>query len=94
MGSCNSSLQFEFPLQRKNGDYEIVQGYRSQHSVHRLPCKGGMYVRNVVKSKNTNKFTKISISKLVLACYYFVVFNRESYYVNLDILLVPNLSLR
>ncbi|KOB65609.1 Glutamate dehydrogenase, partial [Operophtera brumata] len=40
MGSCNSSLQFEFPLQRKNGDYEIVHAYRSQHSVHRLPCKG------------------------------------------------------
>ncbi|XP_073953093.1 glutamate dehydrogenase, mitochondrial-like isoform X2 [Choristoneura fumiferana] len=42
MGSCNSSLQFEFPLQRKNGDYEIINGYRSQHSVHRLPCKGGI----------------------------------------------------
>ncbi|CAH0716631.1 unnamed protein product, partial [Brenthis ino] len=42
MGSCNSSLQFEFPLQRKNGDYEIIHGYRSQHSVHRLPCKGGI----------------------------------------------------
>ncbi|KPJ04385.1 Glutamate dehydrogenase, mitochondrial [Papilio xuthus] len=48
MGSCNSSLQFEFPLQRKNGDYEIVQGYRSQHSVHRLPCKGGIRFSNVV----------------------------------------------
>lgn len=46
MGSCNSSLQFEFPLQRKNGDYEIVQGYRSQHSVHRLPCKGGRHTLN------------------------------------------------
>lgn len=42
MGSCNSSLQFEFPLQRKTGEYEIIQGYRSQHSVHRLPCKGGI----------------------------------------------------
>ncbi|XP_028044217.1 glutamate dehydrogenase, mitochondrial-like [Bombyx mandarina] len=42
MGSCNSSLQFEFPLQRKNGEYEMIHGYRSQHSVHRLPCKGGI----------------------------------------------------
>ncbi|CAH3996415.1 unnamed protein product [Pieris brassicae] len=42
MGSCNSSLQLEFPLQRKSGDYEIIHAYRSQHSVHRLPCKGGI----------------------------------------------------
>ncbi|KAI5644576.1 hypothetical protein NE865_03465 [Phthorimaea operculella] len=42
MGSCNSSLQFEFPLQRKTGEYEIIQAYRSQHSVHRLPAKGGI----------------------------------------------------
>lgn len=42
MGSCNSVIQFEFPLQRKNGTYEIVRAYRSQHSVHRLPCKGGI----------------------------------------------------
>ncbi|XP_049871068.1 glutamate dehydrogenase, mitochondrial-like [Pectinophora gossypiella] len=42
MGSCNSSLQFEYPLQRKNGEYQIIEAYRSQHSVHRLPCKGGI----------------------------------------------------
>ncbi|KAJ0178007.1 hypothetical protein K1T71_006880 [Dendrolimus kikuchii] len=48
MGSCNSSLQFEFPLQRKDGSYEIIQGYRSQHSVHRLPCKGGIRFSDAV----------------------------------------------
>ncbi|CAH2981921.1 unnamed protein product [Chilo suppressalis] len=48
MGSSNSSLQFEFPLQRKSGEYEIVHGYRSQHSVHRLPCKGGIRFSNAV----------------------------------------------
>ncbi|CAH1635859.1 unnamed protein product [Spodoptera littoralis] len=42
MGSCNSCLQMEFPLQRKNGSYDIIQAYRVQHSVHRLPCKGGI----------------------------------------------------
>ncbi|KAJ8724226.1 hypothetical protein PYW08_015700 [Mythimna loreyi] len=42
MGSCNSCIQMEFPLQRKGGDYDIIQAYRVQHSVHRLPCKGGI----------------------------------------------------
>ncbi|KAJ8719247.1 hypothetical protein PYW07_016803 [Mythimna separata] len=42
MGSCNSCIQMEFPLQRKSGDYDIIQAYRVQHSVHRLPCKGGI----------------------------------------------------
>ncbi|PZC79201.1 glutamate dehydrogenase, mitochondrial [Helicoverpa armigera] len=48
MGSCNSCLQMEFPLQRKNGNYEIVHAYRCQHSVHRLPCKGGIRFSNEV----------------------------------------------
>ena len=38
---CNSVYAFQFPLRR--GDrYEVLSGWRVQHSHHRLPVKGGI----------------------------------------------------
>lgn len=37
----DSVLSLTFPLKRDNGEYEVIEGYRSQHSHHRTPCKGG-----------------------------------------------------
>ena len=38
---CNSVYAFQFPLRR--GDrYEVIAGWRVQHSHHRLPTKGGI----------------------------------------------------
>ena len=41
MQPCHHILEVCFPLKRDNGEYEMVTGYRAQHSQHRLPTKGG-----------------------------------------------------
>lgn len=37
-----NTLEFRIPLFRDSGQYEIMTGYRSHHSLHRLPVKGGI----------------------------------------------------
>ncbi|XP_050562938.1 glutamate dehydrogenase 2, mitochondrial-like isoform X2 [Spodoptera frugiperda] len=63
MGSCNSCLQMEFPLQRKNGNYDIIQAYRVQHSVHRLPCKGGIRFSDEVSLDETKALASLMTFK-------------------------------
>lgn len=38
---CNHVLSVSFPIKRDNGEWEVIDGYRAQHSQHRTPCKGG-----------------------------------------------------
>ncbi|XP_065202629.1 glutamate dehydrogenase, mitochondrial [Planococcus citri] len=42
MQPCDHIIEISFPVRRDSGDYEMVTGYRAQHSTHRAPCKGGI----------------------------------------------------
>jgi len=39
---CAHVLEINFPLQKDDGSFEMITGYRAQHSHHRTPCKGGI----------------------------------------------------
>ena len=46
--SCNNTIKVNFPLMRDDKSIEMITGYRSQHSDHFLPSKGGIrYDTNV-----------------------------------------------
>ena len=38
---CNSVYSFKFPVRTSTG-YEVISGWRAQHSHHKLPVKGGI----------------------------------------------------
>ncbi len=40
--ACNSVYKFTFPLRRDDGSYEVIEGFRVQHSHHKSPVKGGI----------------------------------------------------
>jgi len=39
---CNAVYQMRFPVKRDNGNIEVIEAYRVQHSHHKAPCKGGI----------------------------------------------------
>ncbi|CAO3648115.1 unnamed protein product [Cunninghamella echinulata] len=40
--AVDSVLRVTFPIELGDGKYEVIEGYRAQHSRHRLPVKGGI----------------------------------------------------
>ncbi|MGB8330569.1 MAG: Glu/Leu/Phe/Val dehydrogenase dimerization domain-containing protein, partial [Polyangiales bacterium] len=40
--ACNAVYRIRFPVRRDDGEIEVVEGYRAEHSHHRLPTKGGI----------------------------------------------------
>ncbi len=40
--ACNSTYHVTFPLRRDDGSVEVIHGWRSAHSTHKMPTKGGI----------------------------------------------------
>ncbi len=40
--ACNSIYSMRFPVKMDNGEIEVIEAYRVQHSQHKTPCKGGI----------------------------------------------------
>lgn len=55
MESCDHVIEINFPLRRDNGVYEIITGYRAQHSTHRTPTKGGEW-KDLINASRREEF--------------------------------------
>lgn len=40
--ACNAVYRMRFPVKRDDGEIEVVEAFRAEHSYHRLPTKGGI----------------------------------------------------
>lgn len=51
--ACNDVLHIAFPLKRDDGTIEVIQGWRVEHSHHKLPTKGGIRYSLTVNEDET-----------------------------------------
>lgn len=68
LGPCHAVLEVSFPLKRDNGDYVLIQGWRAQHSHHRVPTKGGFVFWTFCFSKFVYGFCCVDRYSLQFGC--------------------------
>ncbi|AKP52794.1 Glu/Leu/Phe/Val family dehydrogenase [Cyclobacterium amurskyense] len=63
---CNSIYKFSFPLKNGDGTYEVLSGYRVQHSHHKLPVKGGIRYSSFVNEEEVKGLAALMTYKCAL----------------------------
>lgn len=63
---CNSIYKFNFPLRKQDGAYEVLTGYRVQHSHHKTPVKGGIRYSEHVNEEEVKGLAALMTYKCAL----------------------------
>ncbi|PAU93814.1 glutamate dehydrogenase [Aliifodinibius salipaludis] len=50
---CNNIYHITFPVERDDGSIEVIEGWRVEHSHHKLPTKGGIRYSTTVNEDET-----------------------------------------
>jgi glutamate dehydrogenase (NAD(P)+) len=53
MKACNDVLHIQFPVEMDDGSIRVIDGYRVEHSHHKMPTKGGIRYSTMVNEDET-----------------------------------------
>jgi glutamate dehydrogenase (NAD(P)+) len=62
----NKVYHFTFPLKRDDGSIEVIQGWRVEHSHHKLPTKGGVRYSDSVNENETMALASLMTYKCAI----------------------------
>src|SRR5699024_7084410 len=63
---CNNVYQVSFPLKRDDGSVEVIQGWRVEHSHHKLPTKGGVRFSTMVNEDEAKALAALMTYKCAI----------------------------
>jgi len=64
--SNNSMIHLKFPIKKDDGSVEVIEAWRSQHSNHRNPCKGGIRFAEIANEDEVKALAALMSYKCAL----------------------------
>ena len=64
--SNNSMIHIKFPIKKDDGSIEVIEAWRSQHSNHRHPCKGGIRFAEIANEDEVKALAALMSYKCAL----------------------------
>jgi glutamate dehydrogenase (NAD(P)+) len=62
----NSIIHLQFPIKKDDGTIEVIEAWRSQHSNHRHPCKGGIRFAEIANEDEVKALAALMSYKCAL----------------------------